>query len=105
MIGNTSLWLSLIWLPILLYVMLRNETKFKKNIAVGVTLPFEGRRHPDVLARLERFKKEELMICIALVLLGIPPIFISFTLSFTIWFIWMTACMIVPYIPYVLCNR
>ena len=105
MIGNTVLWLSLIWLPILLYIMLRNETKFKKNIAVGVTIPFEGRQHPDVFARLERFKKEELYVCIALILLGIPGIFVEFSLSFTIWFVWMTACIIVPYIPYILCNR
>lgn len=105
MIGNTVLWLSLIWLPILLYIMLRNETKFKKNIAVGVTLPFEGRQHPDVLARLEQFKKEELYICIGLMLLGIPGIFVSFSLSFTLWFVWMTACVLVPYIPYILCNR
>ena len=105
MIGNTALWLSLIWLPILLYIMLRNETKFKKNIAVGVTLPFEGRTHPEVLARLEQFKKEELYVCIGLILLGIPGIFINFSLSFTIWFVWMTACMVVPYIPYILCNR
>lgn len=105
MIGNAMLWLSLIWLPILLYIMLRNETKFKKNIAVGVTLPFEGRRHPDVLKRLEQYKKEELLVCIGLMLLGLPGIFINFSLSFTLWFVWMTACVIVPYIPYVLCNR
>lgn len=105
MIGNTVLWLSLIWLPILLYIMLRNETKFKKNIAVGVTIPFEGRQHPDVLARLEQFKKQELLVCIGLMLLGIPGIFLEFSMSFPLWFVWMTACIIVPYIPYVLCNR
>lgn len=105
MIGNTVLWLSLIWLPILLYFMLRNETKFKKNIAVGVTLPFEGRGHPDVLARLEQFKKQELLVCIGLILLGIPGIFLEFTMSFSLWFVWITACVVVPYIPYVLCNR
>ena len=55
MIGNAVLWCSLIWMPIILYLMLRNETKFKKNIAVGVTFPFEGRKHPDVIARLEKF--------------------------------------------------
>ena len=67
MIGNALLWGSLIWMPIMLYVMLRNETKFKKNIAIGVTLPFEGRKHPDVLARLEKFKKDELKLCIGLI--------------------------------------
>lgn len=105
MIGNAILWLSLIWLPILLYFMLCNESKFKKNIAVGVTLPFEGRKHPDVLARLKQFKKQELLVCIGLILLGIPPIFIKFSMSFSLWFVWIAACVIAPYVPYVLCNR
>ena len=39
------LWLCVIWMPVLMYFMLRNETKFKKNIAVGVTLPYEGVSH------------------------------------------------------------
>lgn len=105
MIGNAMLWLSLIWLPLLLYFILRNEAKFKKNIAVGVTLPFEGRQHSDVLARLEQFKRQELLVCIGLMLLGIPGIFQEFSMSFSLWFVWMVACIIVPYIPYVLCNR
>ncbi|MBP3654451.1 MAG: hypothetical protein J6J04_03350 [Oscillospiraceae bacterium] len=105
MIGNTVLWLSLIWLPLLLCFMLRNESKFKKNIAVGVTFPFEGRRHPDVLARLERFKKQELWVCVGLVLLALPCLFLNFVNGFTVWFIWLFLCVVVPYIPYVLCNR
>ena len=104
MIGNAVLWLSLCWMPILMYVTLVNETKFKKNIAIGVTLPFEARRHPDVLARLAQFKKEELYICIGLMLLCIPGIFLSFSMSFSLWFVWMTAAVVVPYIPYVRCN-
>ena len=96
MMGSNSLWLSLCWLPILLYIMLRNETKFKKNIAVGVTLPFEGRSHPDVVARLTQFKKEELALCILLVLLCLPGIFMKFSMSFTVWFIWLTACVLLP---------
>ena len=104
MIGNAVLWLSLCWMPILMYVTLSNETKFKKNIAIGVTLPFEARKHPEVQARLAQFKKEELYICIALMLLCIPGIFLSFSMSFSLWFVWMTAAVIVPYIPYVRCN-
>ena len=105
MIGNAILWASLIWMPIMLYVMLRNETKFKKNIAVGVTFPFEGRKHPDVLSRLEKFKKDELILCIALMVLGVPGIFLEFKLSFTLWFVWMLLCITLPYVLYVLCNR
>ena len=105
MIGNTVLWLSLCWMPILMYVTLANETKFKKNIAIGVTLPFEARRHPEVVSRLEQFKKEEKIICAALMLLFSPGMFLSFSMSFSLWFVWMTAAVIVPYIPYVQCNR
>lgn len=105
MIGNTVLWLSLCWMPLLIYIMLRNDTKFKKNIAVGVTLPFEGRRHPNVLARLDRFKKQELIICIVLTALCVPGCFLSFSMSMTAWFVWMLLCVVIPYIPYVLCNR
>ncbi len=105
MIGNAVLWGSLIWMPIMIYVILRNETKFKKNIAVGVTFPFEGRKHPDVLARLERFKKDELRLCIVLMLLGIPGIFLDFSASLTIWFVWMLLCIVLPYVLYALCNR
>jgi len=105
MIGNLIMWGSLLWLPILMYFMLRNETQFKKNIAVGVTFPFEGRRHPEVLARLEAFKKQELWACIGLMATGIPCIFLSFSTSFRLWFVWILLTVIVPYIPYVLCNR
>ena len=105
MIGNAILWCSLIWLPIMIYGILRNETKFKKNIAVGVTFPFEGRRHPDVVARLEKFKKDELRLCIGLTALGIPGFFLDFKASFTMWFVWMLLCVTLPYVLYVLCNR
>lgn len=105
MIGNAFLWLSLCWMPVIICAILHNETKFKKNIAVGVTFPFEGRRHPDVLARLERFKKEERILCIVLMLLCIPGIFLKFSMSFSLWFVWMTAAVLLPYIPYITCNR
>ena len=36
---NFIMWGCIIWLPILIYVLLKNETKFKKNIVVGITLP------------------------------------------------------------------
>ena len=43
---NIILWLSIIWLAPLMCFVLANEAKFKKNIAVGVTLPYEGRHDP-----------------------------------------------------------
>lgn len=105
MTGNIILWGSMIWIPILMYVMLANETKFKKNIAVGVTLPFEGRSHPEVLARLEKFKKQELLVCIALAALGVPGLLFDFADSFTLCMWWILLMVTLPYLPYVLCNR
>ena len=102
--GSAIIWLSLCWMPLLMYFTLANETRFKKNIAIGVTLPFEGRTHPDIVARLERFKKEEKLICAALMLLCIPGIFVKFSMSFTLWMLWMLLCVVLPYIPYVQCN-
>jgi hypothetical protein len=43
MLFNILFWSSIIWVAPLVYYMLANETKFKKNIAVGVTIPLEGR--------------------------------------------------------------
>ena len=37
------------------YFMLRNETKPKKNIILGVTLPYEARQDAAVLAICEQF--------------------------------------------------
>ena len=56
MTGRLILWLCIIWLVPLMYVMLRNETKFKKNIVLGVTLPYQGRTDPEVMTLLARFK-------------------------------------------------
>lgn len=103
--GNQTMWLSLIWLPILFYIMLRNEIKFKKNITVGVTLPYEARQNPAVLERLHQFDRQELAVCVGLMVLGLAGMFLKFSMSLTLWFVWLTLCVIVPYVPYVLCNR
>ena len=106
MIARLILWLSVIWLPTFMGFILKNETKFKKNIAVGVTFPYEGRTDEAVLARLKRFRKEVNWVCILLVLLAIPCMFIpNFSISITLWCVWLLVAIIAPYVPYVLCNR
>ena len=47
---NLIFWGSLIWLPWLEYAMLRNEAKPKKNIVVGVTLPYAAQARLSKLA-------------------------------------------------------
>ena len=56
----TSLFLWICTLPVLPieYILMRDEVKFKKNIVVGVTLPYEARTNPDVACRLEQYKRD-----------------------------------------------
>lgn len=103
---NFILWGCVIWLPILMYVLLKNETKFKKNIAIGVTLPQEGRTDSQVVAALNRLKKQLLWICIGLILIAVPCMFIPQTgAAMTVYMIWIDACIVLPYLPYIRCNK
>ena len=62
--GSVILWLSMIWLPPLLGLFLRNEAKPKKNIIVGTTLPHEAQGDPAVLALTARYKRELKWVCL-----------------------------------------
>lgn len=44
--AGVILWGSILWLAPILYAVLRNETKFKKNLAVGVTFSLPGPAGP-----------------------------------------------------------
>ena len=94
------------WLPILICAVNTNETKFKKNIAVGVTFPYYGRDDAEVIARLNRFKKETFLCCFILIVLFVPCLFIRDTsVEMNAYFIWILLAIAVPHIPYVFCNR
>lgn len=105
MIVSIILWASIIWVVPYLYFMLANETKFKKNIAIGVTLPYEAREDEQVKAALSGFKKKLKWMCIALVVIAIPCFFIkSMNVILTAWCIWIDLLVVLPNIPYVQCN-
>ena len=98
MTTNLILWACVIWLPLLLYCVLQNETKFKKNIAIGVTLPQEARQDAEVLALLRQFKRQTLLICLALIIIAIPCMFIKKNgLMSTLWMIWIDCSIVLPY--------
>lgn len=100
------LWACVLWLPWLMYWMLKNETRPKKNIIVGVTLPREAREDPAVRALLERFRRELLAVTCLCMLPALPALFIrSFGLSMTVWLTWIVVVTIVPYKPYIRCDR
>lgn len=103
MIGKLILWVCVLPVLPLLYWQLNNETKFKKNIALGVTLPYAGRSHPRTVELLSRFRTTLRAVCLGLlvsaVVLALLPV--SFGLSLTIWLVWLDVAIVVPMIPYV----
>ena len=52
MIMRLILWLSVLWIAPLVVGVLVNDAKFKKNLAVGVTIPPEFQADPDIAARM-----------------------------------------------------
>lgn len=101
---NMIIFGSMIWIPALIAYMLINETKFKKNIVIGVTLPKEAREDETILRILGTFRKQEILICVILMALGVLCMFFVKSFSFTIFMIWTLMCVGAPYIPYILTN-
>ena len=100
------MWLCIGWLPILMYFMLQNETKFKKNIALGVTLPYDARKDEEVVSVLRKFKCALALVCALLVLLAVGGAFLqNMSLSMTLWGIWVLLAVVAPYVPYVLSHQ
>lgn len=103
---NIFLWLCCVWIVPLMYAVLNNETKFKKNLAVGVTIPYAGRSDPEVVRLLGQFKKRLKWICLLLLALAVACLPIKGTGVFLLAFmIWLDLAIVCPYIPYVLCNK
>lgn len=101
------IWACIIWLPGVMYLMLRNETKFKKNLAVGVTIPYEGRSDQSVLALLARFKRQIGWVSLTMAALGTALMLLPVGLgtSLMLWGLWADLCIVAEYLPYVSCNR
>ena len=92
-------------LPIVYFVLI-DECKPKKNIVVGVTLPWEGQRDETVLAAVERYKREMKYVCWLLLAATVPMLFIrSAGVYMTLLMTWVVALCVVILIPYVRCNK
>lgn len=69
MMTNLIMWGSIIWIIPLVYFIQKDETKFKKNIVIGVTLPFEAREDTQVQEILRKFLKQLKILCIIMLIL------------------------------------
>ena len=105
MIMRLILWLSVLWIAPLVSGVLVNDAKFKKNLAVGVTIPPEFQADPDIAAHLARFRRQEWTLCVILTAAAIPCIFVrDFGRNMTLWSVWLLLVCVLPYAPYARCN-
>ena len=91
-------------LPIEYFVM-RDEVKFKKNIVVGVTLPYEARNNANVMRRLDQYQQELKGVCFLLLVVALPCVLIrTIGAAFFAWGVWLILAIVLPNIPYARCN-
>lgn len=100
------LWGCMLPVLLILYITMRNETKFKKNIVVGVTLPYAARADTEIVVRLARYTRELGVVSLALALAALPCIAVkNASWAMFLWGFWLLLMLVLPYVPYVRCNR
>lgn len=105
MMTSLILWGSVCWMPLLIAYMLNNETKFKKNIVLGVTIPPDKQDDEEVNREIQTFRKSLYLITAGLIIL--VPVFILLSgknTMMTYWGFWLTLAIVLPYIPYATAN-
>ena len=103
-----NLIMLLVFYPVLLmiYAMMYSEAKPRKNIILGVTLPFTARQDEGVLAIVRTYKRALVLTGIALAVLPVVlMLWKSSSSRMTFYMTWMLLIVIVPYIPYTLAHR
>ncbi len=98
----SSLWVVLLceWLP------QRNDRKFKKNIVLGATLPFEAHDDPQVQQILKLFKKKTDLVCLLLAIPNVAGAFIpDMTISLICWSVMLVLDLVLPMGVFALSNQ
>ena len=98
-------WGLTIWVPVLMCVLNVNETRFKKNLAVGVTFPKAAREDPAVLGLLKGFRREQIVLCLALIALGILCAALTWPeIGFVPYFLWIDLMILAQFVSYARWN-
>lgn len=99
------LWASMIWLLPLMYFLIKNEFKPKKNIIMGVTLPYAAQDDPEVKALLDSCGREMKLTFWLSLAAAVPNfLFMGFGAFMTYWLTWIVVICFVFFIPYIRCN-
>ena len=103
---NIILWGCLLITLAAMYFTQRNETKFKKNIVMGATLPFEARQDSKVNQLIEAYKKNLRWFFWIMLVVCIGGIFLqSETVSLISWSVALLAILVVPNALYIRTNQ
>ncbi len=98
------LWLTVIWVPLLIGWQQLNEAKFKKNITVGVTLPPEAQTDAGVQIILDEFRRNTIIATAAVLALAGAAMLMESSYTVTIFMSWTLMAILIPMIPFVLAN-
>ena len=99
------MWGLTLWVPVLMCVLNINETKFKKNIVVGVTFPKAGREDAEVLGLLKGFKREQIILCLAVMAVGVLCMVLTWPrLNFLAYFLWIDLVIVAQFVSYARWN-
>ncbi len=103
--ANVLLFIAMYMIVPILYFMLRNEAKARKNIILGVTLPYRAREDEDLLGLVKWYKIWLSLTMLALSLAVIPALFIGYiSVKTTYYLCWLLVAIVLPFWPYVRCH-
>ena len=104
---NLFLWGIVIWIPLVMYFQTVNDSKFKKNIAVGVTFPQQAQSDAELLGRIAAFRRSEKRVLWGLLLCGVACAVLPLSLGqmLIVYLLWLDVAIVLPMVPYVRCNR
>lgn len=91
----------------LMYWMPANETKFKKNLVLEVTFPREAREDEAVQREIRSFLRWLRAVCLGLLALIVLCLLLPAADKYTVtlWSLWLLACIVLPYVPYVIFRQ
>ena len=95
---------AICFLPILLllYVVMRNETKPKNNLILSTTIPKEAWDDPRVLAICKEYSRGLNRTFLLLFLLYLPSFFMTYmSIQLSYVMTWLVAICVVQYFPYI----
>lgn len=105
MFFNIILWSVFPFIYLISFFQFKSELKFKKNIAMGVTLPKEAQTSDEVKTILAKYGKINKNLTIVLMILSVAGFFIkSIEISMVLWSVMFWISLSAQNIAYAFCN-